>query len=384
MAWSLFQLAQGEGLLFSRSEEGVTGRISPSNRQAVLSLLVLFDRLVVHELGPSDGLFRIPDLERDGFLEIIAAPEPAQKWQPLKSSWKPSEGDQRLSPPPASLRRTLALVQQYQPLVVERILTVHNDFASFMAKSMGITRRRYYNDFIDFSIAYATGNADRQRNTLLAQVLPEHLLSDISSDLFAFEKYGDRIPPTNVVLIAALAFAFAGEIGAIREISSQKGLGVASRYYSGKPQSAGSAAFSTDPSMIPRSFGLVRTILHEEGHFFPKIQDIEHALKLRRNPHLRSFREQLKEFHVHLSKGDREGLEAVRKEVTRAKRSMERKGLWDRGLNWLTYMSLPAGLAESLLGGPPIAGTSMAVLSAAGTAISTRKAKSSEWVLFGM
>lgn len=70
MAWTLFGLAQKEGLLYTAQGEGFSGR-SPRRRerQAALSLILLFDKLIVHDLSPGTGSYRLPDLERDGVLE---------------------------------------------------------------------------------------------------------------------------------------------------------------------------------------------------------------------------------------------------------------------------------------------------------------------------
>src|SRR5437773_749645 len=115
VAWTLFGLAQKESLLYTAQGEHFSGRPPTSrDRQAVLSLLVLFDKLVVHDLSPGHGTFRIPDLERDGLLEIVAVAEPSTKMAPLKSSWKPSKVDPRPRPP-VSLRQDLALLQAYKP-----------------------------------------------------------------------------------------------------------------------------------------------------------------------------------------------------------------------------------------------------------------------------
>jgi hypothetical protein len=84
-----------------------------------------------------------------------------------------------------------------------------------------------------------------------------------------------------------------------------------------------------------------------------------------------------------LATGDLGAVRKVRTEVIAARRALRRAEHWDRGLRWLTYISLPAGLVESLLGGAPIAGISLAVMSAAGTAATTRMHDGNHWALFG-
>lgn len=67
LAWELFGAAAREKLLFSRpgTEAGLPKRHAATQQRA-LSLLVLFDRLVVHDINDA---FRLPDLEKDGLIE---------------------------------------------------------------------------------------------------------------------------------------------------------------------------------------------------------------------------------------------------------------------------------------------------------------------------
>ena len=56
IAWALFGLAQKEGLLYTAQGEGFSGRLpSRRERQAALSLILLFDKLLVHDLSPGSG-----------------------------------------------------------------------------------------------------------------------------------------------------------------------------------------------------------------------------------------------------------------------------------------------------------------------------------------
>jgi hypothetical protein len=82
--------------------------------QRALSLIVLFDRLLIHEFG--EGTFRLPDLEKEGIVEIVPADQPPAGVPPLSTTWKKGELDSRGRPPKALLR-SLSLVQQFRPLV---------------------------------------------------------------------------------------------------------------------------------------------------------------------------------------------------------------------------------------------------------------------------
>jgi hypothetical protein len=252
-----------------------------------------------------------------------------------------------------------------------------------MAQVLKISRRAYYADFLAFAIAYSTGNEREAKSTILAQALPSKLLRRISRELFDFQCRGENLGPTNATLCVALTFAT--EIATIIELSTARRIGVATHHYARLPRTIAESqpGFSTDPSAVPRSFGVVRNILTEEGGFLPEIQNIEHALRLRSSPHLKAFKARFREFHSQLVTGDLDAVRKIRAEVTAARRALRRAEHWDRGLRWLSYISLPAGIVESLLGGAPIAGTSLAVMSAAGSAATTRMHDKNHWALFG-
>ena len=384
LAWTLFGLAQREGLLYTAGGEGSSGRhAKPKDCQAALSLLVLFDKLVVHDLSPPANGCRLPDLESAGILEVVTAGEPSAKPPPLKSSWTPNKVDPRPSPP-VFLRRDLALLQRYKPLIIDRLMTANLEFDSHMARTLHISRRAYHNAFLDLAIHYAMGNLEALRDNIIERALPRRLLNEFKREFFDFERHGETLAPTNAIL--AISLVFANELATIQELSATRGLGVATRHYTriGQLSRQHDGGFSLNPSEAPRSFGLVRSILHEEGHFFPRIESIAHALKLRKNPHLRAFKEQFREFHLQLSRGDHDALQKIRNEVRRAKRALERKAKWTLALHWLTYIALPISGVECLLGGSPIVGTSLAVMKAAGTAINARASRKNRWVMFGL
>jgi hypothetical protein len=388
MARTFFWLAQAEGLLTSTNGDHVPGRSpTPKERQEILSLVVLFEKLVIHQLTLTTGHFRVPDLERDQVLEVASTGASEAKIKPLRSSWKPT-GDDRRARAPVPLRRTLTSLRMYKPLIVERLVSVRNDFNVFTARQLGITTRAFVSDFLDWSINYVSGKHNLCEQSIIEQAFPTDFVKELKRELFDFESRSDAgeevLSATNSTLVMALLFA--EELVAIQQLSAIRGLGVATNHYLNRRlnDSDGHTAFGTDPSHVPQSFAVVRSVLHEEGHFFPEIKNLAHALKLRKNPYIRSFREQLKEFHRQLSLGNRDGVEEVREEVRRAKKDLHRAGSITKALRWITYLSLPAGLAEGLIIGAPIVGTTLGILSVAGTAVSTKASHKNEWVLFGM
>lgn len=133
-----------------------------------------------------------------------------------------------------------------------------------------------------------------------------------------------------------------------------------------------------------KHFVVLRAALAEDRGVLPHIRDIHHALALRRDPALRSLRKMLAEFHASVQRGDADLLVAARREVAKAKRAMARRRKWQHGMDWLSYLSVPVAVAEAVTGIPPIAGVSLGILGATGTAVSSRVSRRHEWVMFNV
>jgi hypothetical protein len=114
VAWELFGLASREHMLYT-SGAGDSPPIPQRGAasQRALSFLVLFDKVIVHDF--SEGAFRIPDLESDGIVQVIARGEPAQPVEPLRTRWKEGPLRKRRRPP-ASLLRSLRLLKEERTL----------------------------------------------------------------------------------------------------------------------------------------------------------------------------------------------------------------------------------------------------------------------------
>ena|ERR1035441_6153445 len=134
LAWEIFGAAARDRLLFVRA---AGDEIRPSRRklisQRALSLIVLFDRLVIHDF--SRGILRLPDLEKEGIVEVVAAHETPQRPKALSTRWEQGRLGSR-GRPPKELLRSLTLVEQVRPLVVNRILTARSDCDSFVADAL--------------------------------------------------------------------------------------------------------------------------------------------------------------------------------------------------------------------------------------------------------
>jgi len=379
LAWEIFGAAAREKLLFVQTPDDQHPRTrSGTAGQRALSLLILFDRLVIHDF--SQGTFRLPDLEKEGIVEIIPADQLPNDVPALSTKWRKGRlgSGGRI---PKELLQSLSLLQQFRPLVVNRLLKSQGGFDSFIAKALGVSRRKSINIFLDYALAYAQGDETTFRDHVLTKVLPHEILHDSSEDLFHFTAHNLLSAP-NVILLFALMFA--GEIAVIQSLSTQLGVGVATDHYGEKFRSEPALrGKQLDAVAAAHQFLILRAALADEGRFMPRIEGVKHALALRRDPHLKAVREQLKVFHSGLISGDRNAVREARHEIQQARQNLERRAGWDRALRCLAYVSVPVGIAESLIWSVPIAGTALSVIGAVGAATVRRIETKHEWVLFG-
>jgi hypothetical protein len=205
LARELFGLAGREGLLYGSPAESD----SPTPRlrgvsQRVLSLLVLFDKILVHDFSPGPA-FRIPDLEGEGIVQVVAQGEPIGPVEPLQTHWKLGPLKSRRKPP-KSLLRSLRLFKEERVLVIARLLSVKSEWEREIAKAFGVSRRGFLNAFFDYALACVEGNRVAVRESILNR-LPDDMLADLTRGLFDFQRHGELLDESNAKLVAAIAFA---------------------------------------------------------------------------------------------------------------------------------------------------------------------------------
>jgi hypothetical protein len=375
LAWELFGLAARERLLYTAGSDGPPTPRLGKLTQRTLSLLVLFDRVIVHDF--SEGSFRVPDLESDGAVQVMARSSPVGKVEPLPTQWRLGPLGTRKRPP-ASLLRSLRLFKEERPLVIGRLLAAKSDWERSLAAALGVSRQRFLNAFFDYAVACVEGDRTTIQESILNR-LPDEFLADLTRRLWDFKLHNELLDEVNAKLVFALAFA--DELRIIQELSQQLSVGVATGHYHAKhkPTSPGFDARSMADHLV-----VVRAALAEDRGSPPRIRDLRHALALRRDPNLLSLREMLVEFHKAVQGGEVDAMARARHEVAQAKRAMTRRRGWQPWLDWVTYLALPVGVAEALIGAPPVAGLSLASIGATGTKASSRTKLRHGWVLFNV
>lgn len=382
-AQELFASAAKEQMLFFRSPRTeLPTTVGGLSSQRALSLVVLFDRILIHELGP--GELRIPDLEHEGIVQIVPLEEPLGKVAPLATTWKGS----RRGSPPNSLLESLSRIQQLRPLVASRLVGLDLDFVNFVARKVGISRRQFIEQLLDYATVYAQGENGALKKHVINEMLPVDLVKDMTNDLFHFEFRDEKLDAVNSLLVAASLAA--DEIAIIRELSAAHGAPVATKEY-GK-------AFRSIPALKGKEFDAVcaanrflilQSALLNREPCMPHIDGIRHALSLRKNPYLKAMREHLKVLNVGLSVCDSAAIAEAAREIQRARHALSRRTAFDKPLAWLSYMSVPAAAVQPLLG-TSILGLSVAVIGAASTLIGAagtftgrRIQHKNQWALFG-
>lgn len=379
LAWEIFSAGAREKLLFRRDphEPEPRTRLEAAGQRA-LSLLVLFDHLVVQDVA--EGIFRLPDLEKEGIVEIAPASELPEGVPSLKSNWSKRSPRRR---PPRRLLQSLSLVKRFQPLVLNRLSGPRDKFFSSLARALGVSQRQCISLFLDYALAHAQGDEAASQESLFSRAMPADLLRDITTELFDYSSGGnDVLSPTNAMLV--MATIFADEIAIVEHLSSELKLPVATEHYGEKFRSEPALkGEQLDALAAANRFLILRAALADEGRFMPRIEGIKHALSLRRDPHLKAVRDHLAVFHGALSAGDRDAIREARREIQRARRRLERRAGWDQALRWLAYFAVPVGVAECLTGNIPIVGTSLSLVGATGAAITHKVGTGNDWVLFG-
>ena len=379
VALSFFAMAEKEGMLYSRNGEEVPVRkVSAALRQRILSLIVLFDKVLIHDF--TEGTFRIPDLEIDGIVDVKAVGEPLRTISPLSIKWKQGYHGPR-DRPPKPLLKSLRLMEEYRHLIISRLSAHRDEFNKAVAKSLGYSYQRYLEEFLEYATAYARGDDKILSNHPLREIFGNKQLKFIKEELFDFSSK-DSLSPTNATLL--MAAVFANEIAVIIDLSRSMGVGVATEDYG---QGLRSAVRIDDKKLetelASKHYLTIRSIVAEQKGMMPQIEGIQHALKLRSDPYLKAMRSELCRINESIMKGDRDIMVEALKEFNKASSFLSRREKLNKALKFLTFIAVPVTVIEAIFGAPPVTGLSIASLSACGMQVSNRLAQKGEWILFG-
>jgi hypothetical protein len=337
--------------------------------QESLSLLILFDRIIIPNYI---GDIHIPAIEDNGLIEFISDN------QCFEIANRHSSSSQYRSGFSGVIEKALPAKE----MILNRLIKDKNEFWGILAKGTRLGRYRLYEAVFDYFFAYYHKDQDGLRSNLLNEMIPNYALKMIRRSLSRDSVDPYKMDPTEMLLTEIMMIS--SQIRTLQGMSVKYNAGVATRQYTGLTKGETSINKAKHGLIDPaRGFFLLRCAIHEEGHFFPRIDSIEHALMLRKDPNLRAFKEQLCLFQAYLSKGDIEATIRLRNEVRKAKRVLEQTRSRQLALKWTTYLSLPINVVETFLLGIPTVGLAMTSFSVMGSWSVDKAKRENEWVLFG-
>ena len=371
---TLLTVAEKEKLLLASAAQKHGSLRRDSCVQDTLSLLVLFDQILLPVGDPS---IHIPSLESEGIIRIIdfdlQSPTPRSANQYPQTILPGGEKELTILEPTIDVR----------PFVLNELMALKpTPIEKAMFQRFSLARRKFYDALLDYAIALYRYDVLALYRNPLSELLPDRLLDTINKVLSEHPHEEDKLNWLDTICI--IAGITAQEISALQDLSNQLNAGVATKHFATNTADwTPVTRLTPEVTSMTKSFCLLRLALNEGGKYFPKITSINHALQLRKDANLKSFREQLQLFHSHISSGDKDAVIRIRKEITKARRALERTAMWATQLRWVTYLSLPVGIIESIALGAPIAATTLGVFSATLTAQVQRSKRKNEWVLFG-
>lgn len=350
-----------EGLVISEDREYLESHLFKKlyRRQYVLSLLLLFDKLLIPHVWPQDNpLVRIPILEDAGVLEHVDTPETDKS---SKAGWGP-------------LRPFIVdeLVRSGRKKKDELILWKQ------LAEILGWSHRETYGAAIDFIVSIS--NPDLRKQTAFYRLLPKSFLNKLDEQLTTPFSLDGPFNECQFLMLRAVGISHFLKL--YQECSMVFGAGVASTKWSAVANSRSLSANHSTRDIV-NTFAVVRAELSEERPLLPRLESIKDALILRRDANFKAFRNQLALFHDSIRRGEKEDASRIRKEVSRAKRRLKTVQLLNQPLRFVTYLSLPTSVIEPLIIGPPIVGTSLSILSVTATMALEHIKRRNAWVLFG-
>lgn len=284
--------------------------------QEALALFVLFDRVLIpNDLDITE--FRIPILESENLIEYPS-------WEKYAIDKRGRSENGR-----AALIRNLQEASNVKALLIKSIVQrqTKDEFWSKTARIVKIPKYQFINAALEYFLAYLMEDQEKLQTNILTELLSDEILSLINSDLSRAAEEGVPDADENWTSGEALLIEIILNVSIIetlQNLSKKYKTGVATKIYKGLSDIHISKISRSDITDISKNFYLLRSIIHENGGYFPRIRGIRHAIDLRKDANLGSFREHVTLFHSYLSKGDIDSIMKIRKEIDRAIRIIER------------------------------------------------------------
>jgi len=340
--------------------------------QKSLSLLILFDRIIIPDYI---GDIHIPAIEDNGLVKFISDDQ----------CFKIANSQSSLSQCQSGFSGVIEKALPVKTMILNKLVRLfkdQNEFWEILSKGTRLGKYRLYEAVFDYFFAYYHEDQDGLKKNILNKMIPNYALKMIRRSLSRDFIDPDKMDPTEILLGEIMLISL--QIRALQGMSVKYNAGIATKLYTGLAKGETSINKVKHGFIDPtRGFSLLRTAIHEEGRFFPRIDSIKHALMLRKDPNLRAFKEQICLFQEYLSKGDIEATIRLRYEIRKAKCILERTRSWQLALKWTTYLSLPINIVELFVLGTSTIGLPITLFSVMGSWVANKTKRENQWVLFG-
>jgi len=358
--------------LVDRPEYIKSLRVSKSDAQNVLALLVMFDHVLLPDFSSKMKDVDLDDKTTVQIIPQIPTPISIQKVELTAGTDVISQ----------AFSEALDMALKFRPIAVNRVVVdlEDNNFWSLLAKFLKVSRYELCTDALDYiSVVYYGKNISLETNLIMKRVSSD-IRALIDKDLSGGNN--PMVGPSQMLFLSLIMAAH--QISSFQQIMKEHAAGVASLKYTGLNTSFEPIMKGLNsPSKASESFHILRHAIHQEVSHFPRIDDVKHALRLRKDGNIRSYREQVEIFYDVLSKGEEDALVKAQKEVRRANKALQKAETWGQRLNWITYISLPASIVELLVGGIPIFTMPTSLFSIAKTIKNEHIKHENRWVMFG-
>lgn len=369
------------GLIGQASTENLIGKDTDSGsialsrrsrkKQEALAFLVLFDKLIISNLV--GGRYSIPSLEDKNILKVLnVTPKLVKDF--AGTGWLENRD-------PNVFLKCLNRTTTVRPLILNYLARNRIEFPSYIAKATKESYKKVINEIINFAHAHYSCDEDGIKKNLFSSILDDQLIKDIRKNL-TVQTESNFWNPIDVILLGA--FHAGALLESYMELSMEHKAGVATFEFLGSSHLWNNCPISQRKlENIGNDFLLLRTSLHEEMTFFPRIDGISHALRLKKDPNIKAFRKQLSLFQNSIIKGDASDLTLLRREVKSAAQALSKISSSRRKFSWLTYLTIPATALESIFIGLPIMSLSISVPTIGFNVYDSVVSKKNKWILFG-
>jgi len=339
-------------------------------KSSALELFLLYDKLIIPDQGEYFSL-------KDRFpLEYVKFVRTSEYLYNIfyKSDWY-------LNRDKEAFRKALNLVIEHKHFVLPKFLNYRDKFFGYTAKTIGLRKIDLISSFIDLAYHYYSGNEQYFVENPLHEALGKDLMDLIISGLETCEPR-DGLNSVDTMLFGAMVYA--ERISDIQNLSEEYEAPVATRLMGDNRYAFNGHTNTKDPSTRLQDIKVVRQVFIDANMEIPLPTNFAEAIKIKKDPNFKAFREKLCEFQRLMAAGDIRNSSDILKEVRKAQKYLRFSGMVKKGLKVTTYAAIPLAVVELLLLGTlPFVGMTASIIATVGTGVSDLLDRKNSWILFG-